>query len=991
MAGMYRDRRWLKATTALAVMTLVSGVAAGQGDAPAAEDDETVFNAVIVTGSRIKSPNLSSPNPITSLDAENIAYTGKTSVQEIVLELGALAGSEGDNEVSSGENALVLRNLGANRTLTLIDGQRYVGGFGGSSAVDTSVIPRAMIERVDVLTGGASAVYGADAVTGVVNFILKDDFEGVALDAQIGNSLKGDFEEAEISLTAGRNFGGGDGNVTFNYTYGNRPRTPATARARSSTNRFERINNINGDVPEFVLAPGTNEAFFTEGGARIDPFEIFSTGFNGDGTPFDNGVDIGSFAGTGQIGGDGIPNYILFTQGLRAKRDSHSITMKGHYDFSDALQPYFNISYSDIENSSLGQQALTVGSQVARDNAFLPDSVLQAAGATGGPPIFFNRWHLDGENRGLLDFSVDKESYRVIAGIKGDLTDWLSYETSANFGKVTRKERLENNLLYDRWLASIDAVDDGAGNIVCRSNLDASSFNGLATDFIQTGFDASLGAVTFTPGADSGCLPFNPLNPNSTIENAIAWDWITQPTTSNIENEQIVLNGYLTADSSLLFNLPGGPASFVLGAEYREETSDTDFDDFSGSTRSAAFTGGTDLAGEFDVIEGFAEVSLPIFKEAGPLLHGLTVDAAYRFSDYSTIGSTNTWKAGALWDLTPEFSLRGTISSAVRAPNIQELFQPRTNISISLGDDPCDIDNVGLGSETRAANCALELSAIGVDPATFDPLLGTFFGAIEGGNPNLQEETADTQTYGFLWTPSFVDGLVISADYFDIQLTDAVINPTDIAIFNACYDSPTLDNVFCPLLGRDETTGAANFVELQAVNVARLETSGVEFSVNYLLPYDRYGDFGVAMNGTYLEALDIQQSEVPTLVDEKGLFQTSSGGPAPEWVLNFDLSWAKASWDANYGFSYNSETLRNGFINAQRDIVDTILDDPYVNEYVNHDVQVGYTFNEDARVYLGMQNITNEQPDRQQSSFNITAGRQGYAGRFAYFGVNLTF
>ncbi len=960
---------------------------------PAFAQSEAV-DEVVVTGSRIRTPNLESPNPITSLSAEALAYTGRTSIQELVNEVGALVGSEGESEVSNGENFLNLRNLGANRTLVLVDGQRFVSGsssafdtgVGGTSAVDVNGIPVAMIERVDVFTGGASAVYGADAVTGVVNFILKDDFEGLAFDAQYGDAQDGDFEDQQYSVTLGRNFDGGRGNVTASLTYGRRPIVPATARDDSSINVHERVNNLDGPVPEFVLLPGTQEAFFTEGGARIDPFEIFSEGFNGDGTPFEHGINVGSFGGTGEIGGDGIPNWLLFAQAIRPKNERTIATLKAHYDVSETFTPYVSIIYSDIANAQFEQHSLTVGTNIARDNAFLPASVLDAAGPVG-PPIFINRWDLDG---GVLDYETDKETYRLVLGAEGDLTDWLRYDVAFNRGETDRRETLNNNRLYDRYLAAIDSVDDGSGNIVCRSTLDPASFNSLPIDFISTSFDPSQGPVTFTPGPGGDCIPFDPFTTDDSVNQA-AVDWIWQPTTSQLENTQTVFTAYLAGDSSPFFEVPGGPVSFVVGGEYREEESTATFDEISGSDRSVAWISGSNLSGDFDVTEAFVEVSLPLFADVSPLLAGLTVDAAYRFSDYSTIGTTGTWEAGLIWDMAAGFTIRGTVSSAVRAPNIGELFEPRTAISISLAQDPCDIDNVNLGSPTRAANCATELNAIGVDPTTFDPLLGTFFPAIQGGNPDLKEETADTQTIGFVWQPPFVEGLSLSVDFFNIDIEDAVIRPNQIAIFNACYDSATLDNIFCSLLSRDQTTGAANFVELQSVNVAEIQTAGYEFSSIYQLTDTNVGDFTFSMNATYLDKLDIQKSPLPILTDDKGLFNTDSGGSSPEWVVNFDLNWRYGNWDANYGLNYSSETLRPPLINAQRDDAANIIDDPFVDSFINHEIQVGYLFNDSIRVYAGINNLSDEAPDKVQGSLNGPSGRQGFAGRTFYAGVNASF
>ena len=977
------------------VLLLAAYPAVSQQADQSVQSASPVLEEVSVTGTRIRSPNLESPNPIVTLSAKDLESTGKTSVQEMVSVLGALVGSQGNSEVSSGENVLVLRNLGPSRTLVLVDGQRFVGGAAssqtsavGATAVDTNVIPAAMIERVDVLTGGASAIYGADAVTGVVNFILKKNFEGVAFDGQFGNAFDGAFRDQVYSLTAGHNFfDDGRANLTFNYTYGERPLTLATARAQSSAEVNEQINNQNGSIPRYVLAPGTRESFFTDGGAHIDPFGIFSTGFNGDGTPFQHGINVGSFAGTGEIGGDGIPNWKLFAQGIRPGNRRHIFTLSGHYDVTDRFQPYFNAHFSDITTRYVDQETLTVGMPVARDNAFLPASVLAAA--PEGAPIFFNRWDLDS---GYRNVELDKQTVRIVLGAKGDITSHWRYDLSGNFGRIKRHERTFNNRMFDRYIAAIDSVVDPlTGKVTCRSNIDPASFERLQTDFLATTFDPSRGPVTFNAGPNSGCVPFNPFTTDNALNDAArAWIWI--PTDYRVKDTQTVVQGFIEGDTGAFFELPGGPVKLVLGAEYRKEQADAEYDEFSGSPTTVAAINGASLAGQFSVKEEFAEVSLPLLGDVHPALRGITLDGAFRYSDYTTIGTTSTWNLGANIKTWGGLTLRGTVSTAVRAPNVQELFTPRSNTSVSLGQfDPCSTTNVVLGSATRQANCAAALSALGVNPATFDPLLGTYFSATTGGNPNLREETAHTKTYGVVWQPSYLPELIVTADYFDIRLDNAVLLPDTSAIFNACYDAPTLENVFCSLIQRQPGTGVATFVQIQSVNVAELKTSGAEFGASYGLRTERAGNFRFAVSATWLRALDIQTTPLPILTDEKGLFSTDTGGSSPTWVVNPTLAWSWHGWDLTYGVNYSSRTLRPPLINAQRSAASGFIDHPYVKAFVNHDLQVGYAFGDGMRVYGGIRNLTDEYPDRVRGSLNGPSGAQGFAGRSYYIGVNMPF
>jgi outer membrane receptor protein involved in Fe transport len=928
---------------------------------------------------------LESAAPITTIGEQELRYTGKTNVQQVVAEIGALVGSNGDDQRSTGESVLNLRNLGQNRTLTLIDGRRFVSGFGGNSAVDLNVIPTALISRVDVLTGGASAVYGADAVTGVVNFILKKNFEGIGIDAQYGDAERGNFRDQVYSITAGRNFNGGRGNVTANYTFGERPNVPFSAR-EEAFDLYERVNNPNGTVPQFVLLNNTRDGFFANGGALIDPTRTFSpSGFNGNGTPFARGRNVGGYAGNTEIGGDGPPTYTLFSDDLRPSNERHILSVLAHYDVSDGFKPYVDLHWSEIQNDSLSQHSQSVFQPIASDTAFIPVNVRQAAGTR---QIQYNRWDFDG---GLRDIQVDKRTFRIVLGATGALTDHLRYDIAYNRGEVRRRSLVANNRFYDRYLAAIDAVVDPAtGRVVCRSNLDPSSFNKLRSDALNGAFNPALGPVSFTAGANSGCVPYNPFTTDSASQRE-ALAWIYQPTEDLVRNKQTVLTGFIAADSGGFFRLPGGPINLVFGMEYRKESSDVDFGEFSGSPRRIAHINGVDVNGKYSVTEVFGEVSIPLLKDMGPLIRELTLDGAYRHSDYSTVGETGAWKVGGVFATALGLKFRGTYSKAARAPTISELFSPLANGQAALGsNDPCSTSRVSLGTSTRRANCETALRALGVNPSTFNPLLGTFFVTQTGGNPNLKEETAKTLTYGAIWQPSFIPNLSLSLDYYDIKLSDAVIRPNVTALFNACYDAPDLNNQFCSLIQRAPTTGFASFARIGDVNVAKIRTQGYEFSGRYTVPTS-IGRFTLSGNASYLQRLELQKTTAPQLTDDRGLYDTDTGGSSPKWVANLDLSWAQGKWDANYGFNYSGRTLRNGITNIQRPTVNSLIDEPYIKAFYNHDFQVGYKIVEGGRAYLGARNLTDEYPDKVQGSLNGLLGRQGYAGRTYYVGLNLQF
>jgi len=945
------------------------------------------ISELVVTGTRVGTGAPQSSAPVSSRSARVLADSGKTNTQQALAEAGALVGSAPDDERSTGESALNLRNLGQNRTLTLVDSRRFVGGFGGSTAVDVNALPLALIERVDILTGGASAIYGADAVTGVVNFILKKNFEGVALDAQYGDAGRGDFRDQVYSITAGRNLQGGRGNVTLNYTFGERPMVAASARREATVDIYEQVNNPNGGSPRFVLMQGTRESFFTEGGAVIDPRGQFSAGgFKGDGTPFVHGRNVGGFAGATEVGGDGARSYTLFNDDLRPGARRNIVTILAHYDVDPRFRPYADLHLSDVRNTSTNQPTQLVNQPIARDNAFLPANVAALAPSTG---TIINRWDYDG---GLRDLRLRKRTIRAVVGAKGDLGPHLQYDLSVNHGEMHSRAFARNTRLYDRYLAAIDSVvDPASGRVVCRSDIDPASFTRLRTDSLAVAFNPALGPASFTAGPGSGCVPYNPFTSDSAA-NTQALAWIYQPTTDRVRNSQTVLSGYVVADTGARFELPGGPIRLVAGAEHRREESEADFDALTGSSRNITRINSVDYKGAYDVSELFGEVSLPLLKDAGPLVRVLVVDGAYRYSSYSTIGATHTWKLGGVLTSGGGFRFRGALSRAARAPTIGELFTPTVNTVTTLGiNDPCATANVGLGTASRRANCETALRALGVNPAAFNPLLGSFFPASLSGNPALQEETARTTTFGVTWEPVFAPGLSLSADHYDIEISDAVITPTTGAVFNACYDAASLDNIFCSLLRRDPVTGVASFVQINAVNVAKVYTAGWELAGAYSLPTARFGRFSANASASYLQRLELQKTPLPVLTDDRGRFDTDTGGSSPKWVANLDLGWSGGPWDVVYRINYSGRTLRNPLTNAQRATAYAVIDTPYVKAYVNHDVQVGYSLRGASRLYAGVRNLTDEYPDKYQGSLNAASGRQGYAGRTYYVGFSLKF
>lgn len=339
------------------------------------------ISELVVTGTRVGTEAPQTSAAVNSRTGRALTEGGKTNVQQMLAEAGALVGSNGDDERSTGESALNLRNLGQNRTLTLVDSRRFVGGFGGSTAVDVNALPAAMIERVDILTGGASAIYGADAVTGVVNFIIKKNFEGLALDAQYGDAQRGDFRDQVYAITAGRNLDGGRGNITVNYTFGERPMVAASARREATLDIYEQANNPNGASPRFVLLQGTRESFFTEGGAVIDPRGRFSAG---------GFKEMGRRSSTARTSA-ALPARPRSAETARAPTRCSTMTSRpgvrrdiltilAHYDVDPRFRPYVDLA------RVAGAQHFDQPAHPARQPADRPRQCLPAGQCRGGGP-----------------------------------------------------------------------------------------------------------------------------------------------------------------------------------------------------------------------------------------------------------------------------------------------------------------------------------------------------------------------------------------------------------------------------------------------------------------------------------------------------------------------------------------------------------------------------------------------------------------------------
>ena len=943
---------------------------------PAAAE-EPPMDEVVVTGSRIRQSSLGFANPVTTLSAEALAHSGKTDLADFLAQSPALIGSiTGDQTAGSnpgfgevGLNLLDLRHLGVDRTLVLVDGRRHVSGLAGSAAVDVDAIPTDLLEAVDVLTGGASAIYGADGVSGVVNFRLKKDFEGITARGQASTSSEGDGDNRFLALTAGMNFAEGRGNAAIAYEFSSDDRVNDQDRAYLRPPRAAYLAqnqddlDDSPDVPDNIPYNDIRYADSSPTGAVDVDFDFLSD-YEGNGRAYDRGFLLENSGGYTQGGSStSVDGYQgdLFPEVKR-----HLVNVLGHFDVNDSLTISAEGKYVRTRAFSVAQPSYDFYLFMTPDNPYMPQAIRDAIVPGAAAAYFEDPDTPDGVQvtRDNYDLGVNaedtlRETLRGVLAVNGDISEHLRYEASYVYGETKSKIVTVNNRFEDKWLAAIDVVTDPTTGVpVCRSSLDPDAPEELA-----------------------GCTPYNIFGFD--VRNPDAADFVNADSVSHTKVTQSVVSGSFSGDFGSLLELPGGPIGFAIGAEYRRETSDSvpaqEIQD--GLTWTGPIT---PAAGSFDVKEVFTEVNLPILINA-PYANRLSFGAAFRASDYSTVGSTSTWKVDAVYAPIRSVTFRGTYAQAVRAPNITELFSPQST-TFNFITDPCDVNELNNGTSTREANCASLLTGLGIDPTTFfpsnTPQATLFTEGTFGGNRDLSEETATTWTAGIVLRPEFASGLSLALDWYDIEIKDAINTPAAEELTQLCVDQPTLDNPFCGGVERDPDTGFIIGFTVRPDNVASFRTAGLDMTLDWSIPTDSRGDFRVQLVGGYLHRLEFVSTpgaEVDNDLEEQY---------NPKYSATLDASWTKGPLTLAYGINWHSQTDR-----FTREVLagDPDYSDPRyfkVKEKWEQDISVAYDVGEHVNIYAGVNNLFDQKPAFEYSSYPISAmGRYFYAGAKMNFGA----
>ncbi len=931
------------------------------------DDDSPALENVTVTGTRIVRDGFNTPTPVTVLSAEDIALSGSTTLGDFLNELPQLGstfslGNSSRFIGTAGLNLLDLRRLGTNRTLVLVDGRRHVAGTPGSAAVDVNTIPMEMVERVEVITGGASAIYGADAVTGVVNFILRDDYEGVSFSGQYGQADDSSFTRDSISLTAGRNFGSG-GNAVFSVEMATQDALSAKDRPQTGI-PVRLVNNpADGD------SGGTNDGIPDQIYVQNAGLWIISTGGLvplGSGYIFDpdgsfRQVNRGTDFGGGECTNCDFIDLRNTTQ-LQPELERLALNGKLSYAFDDAHSMFLEAKYVDVQTLSSGQPAFDFGRAITvnRDNAYLDSNATAFMDANGLATLPVRRFN---EDAGLRIEDNERETARIVLGLEGQLNNSWDYNVSGVWGRTTQTQVNNNNRINDRWLASTDAVvDPSTGNVVCRATIDPNA----------TLPGSSTPVPTF---ARTGCIPTSIFGDGAVNPAAAAW-FNTDAIRSN-EIEQKVVSGYATTEFG---GLAAGPIGFAGGVEYREEESSSNPDPLSalGLTFLNALA---PTVGDYDVTEVFAEFTVPLLANA-PFAESLSLDVAGRFADYSTVGNAPTWKAGLDWQPMEDIRFRTTYSEAIRAPNIGELFGGRSQNFFTV-TDPCSEDqlNNGInGRATREANCRALGIAQGFDSTVDAATIPGF----SGGNPGLSEEEAETFTAGFVFTPSWAEGLALSIDYWDIQIDESIATVTGQQIVNRCVDDPGgINNQFCALVTRDGMSELTSILSISQ-NVQALEASGYDLEASYGM--DLYGGRLTARTiATYLE----DNVTFPFQSDPTSEVRNDSFLGQPELAGNINLTYDRGNWQVNWESRYLDSMSQTRF--------ETLANNPdiqaqnFTGGVTYHDLQVRYRFDNGLELYAGGDNIGDKDAPVFLTATGNGSGLYDNIGRFYYGGLRFAF
>lgn len=878
----------LALATSAAASTICGAAAVAQDqDQPSAEN----LGTVVVTGSRIQRPDYEATSPVVTISNELLQQAGTVQIDTVLNQLPQLVPSlttTSNNPSASGGagQALIdLRGLGVTRTLVLLDGTRLTPSY-TSGQIDLNTIPASLIENIEILTGGASSVYGSDAIAGVVNIRLKKKFEGVQFDAQYGETAESDGSQTAADLTLGGNFANDRGNMVLALSYDERgkilqgdrdfsqvafgPDLLAQGSGTIPEGRYDRtLVNLPTQAAVDALygsaAYGSNAPGSVSNGANM--------GFNTDGTVFDiSGTE--NYRGEQFVGFNPTSfNYNFAPVNyLQLPLTRRQLAGFGSYELGDfntgSAEAYARVMYTTYEASQQLAATPITGLTVPVSNPNIPADIatLMASRPTPGAPFGFRRRTIEsGERVATVNYDV----MQGLVGFRGDFElgarKW-NWDIYGSWGRTESTEQQDGNISFSR----IQGLLNGDDLPTCA-----------ATDF----------------------NPFGLNNISAACANAIAIR-----ATNIIEIEQQNVVGAISGD---LFELPAGPFQFAVGGEYRKQDASFRPDEFLASGNVVGFNAQPPQSGQVEVSEGFLELAVPLLKDL-PGIKALDLDLGYRYSDYNLAGGVDSYKGALNWEPLETLKVRASYNRAVRAPSIEELFLPPQE-NFPGYNDPCNFDSAqrtGPDAAQVEAICIAQGIPSGTTLDTFEQT-NPQVRAIQSGSELLDPETADTYTYGVVWQPQFESFVLrTSVDYWKYEISETIGSISATSVIARCFNdvgaNPGYDpnNPWCQLWTRDAGGDATDVDEAQR-NLGKLEAEGVDLQLDWGQPLgDRFGKLNVNFLVTRILSWKSQEDALSPFGEFDGTITTDVAEAFPHWKAVLNLGWDigefGVTWNARY-------------------------------------------------------------------------------------------
>lgn len=902
---------------------------AQSGVAPAAPES-TEIESVVVTGSRIARAGFEAPTPVTVASSEQLISATPTTIGDALRQLPALNASVGPRgaQTSGGQGGafLNLRNLGAIRTLTLLDGRRFVPQS-GTGTVDTNLFPQALVSRVEVVTGGASAAYGSDAVAGVVNFILDKTYTGFKMEAGGGISDRNDGAEQRFSAAFGRPFSEGRGHFIASAEYFRAQEIPERLSREVAQRSCQIISLPSGSPTRRGYACGVRVSNANFNGLVTGPTALAGTTFDAAGNPIP--FNYGTLrTGATMLGGDGvIPQFAPLSAGI----ERGLVFSRASYDVTPSVKAYLELLYGQIDigyqvgsfSNVLGNTALTI----RQDNAFLPTALRERMVAANAQTLTLGKYlaELPKSQVSTLD-----NTYRAVGGLEGQWSNW-NYSAYFEFARNRRKLNIGNDLILPNYYRATDAVRGANGQIVCRTTADA----------------------------DPGCVPVNPFGaPNLTADQR---NYIVGTNYNRIRSYEYTGAFEISGEP---FSTWAGPVGVAFGGEIRRLGFDQIVD--ARSTAPNFVTRGEGVyrvgnarpqEGEYDIKEAFGEVIVPLAEDTS-WARSLELNAAARVTDYSTSGTAVTWKVGGTYEPMDGLRFRATRSRDIRAPTLNELFQAGvTNFIPSAFDTPRGVQITNARS-------------------------------IQLGNLNLEMEKADTLTVGVVYSPSFIPRFDVSLDYYKINIDDAISTPGNQDILDDCARGVQAQ---CSLLVRAPppagapagTLGELLTVYIVPLNLQTFRTEGLDIEMSYRVPLE---DVAPAIGGALTLRAMLNYTSLYETQLQSGAPQNRAGetGTAPRWRGVFQANYDRGPLGLFLQARYTSDGWYDKYTLASDLPQIKIKGQTVWNGRVSYTLPVA---GGDWQAYVNVQNIFDKAPP----VLAPTAGSFDPVGRFYRFGLRLTY